>query len=497
MYMLSKSDPRASSSAYFPYQQLVPFATTTSTVTDQSDRSSIKNQEEVSSVGKVVAGGAIPQNATTADIEPKRLAGNIDNEMAPVKVTVTPFGCIDLDENSKSLWTQQTHWVRAIKLADDCHGYNVQLRFHPSFRLFPSNLRAYNNQLPKIILQAIRPIEAGEELQMWFSEDVLATLQIAFLGLSNIRGENKYICSKCDASYESPNPLKLHMTLKCGKFDISALWQRLAWLMEGAPASDDNFEFKLNLVEHQVYKHDTNVLDLSYKKHESGATIGIERNNSAFKPFKREEMEINGNSPHHLNTQPLPQHLTSIPILWPAADVLQLHKGFMHGRTKNAQNDAQIESLVSSLGKARQGHICLYCGKCYSRKYGLKIHIRTHTGYKPLKCKFCERPFGDPSNLNKHVRLHAQGNTPYKCEICGKILVRRRDLERHLKSRHLADIHPGQNILEESPVNNNESSNSATESSEITQTQIDESSNSEVNIIIIAAESDNDSSKIC
>lgn len=65
----------------------------------------------------------------------------------------------------------------------------------------------------------------------------------------------------------------------------------------------------------------------------------------------------------------------------------------------------------------------------------LSIH-RTHTGYKPLKCKYCLRPFGDPSNLNKHIRLHADGETPYRCELCGKVLVRRRDLERHLKSRH-------------------------------------------------------------
>ena len=84
----------------------------------------------------------------------------------------------------------------------------------------------------------------------------------------------------------------------------------------------------------------------------------------------------------------------------------------------------------------KRGHLCVYCGKFYSRKYGLKIHLRTHTGYKPLKCKVCSRAFGDPSNLNKHIRLHAEGSTPYRCHHCGKVLVRRRDLVRHLKSRH-------------------------------------------------------------
>lgn len=82
--------------------------------------------------------------------------------------------------------------------------------------------------------------------------------------------------------------------------------------------------------------------------------------------------------------------------------------------SRDYSDDAEKEILVSSLGKSKHGHICLYCGKCYSRKYGLKIHLRTHTGYKPLKCKICGRPFGDPSNLNKHLRLHAEGNTPYK-----------------------------------------------------------------------------------
>lgn len=107
-----------------------------------------------------------------------------------------------------------------------------------------------------------------------------------------------------------------------------------------------------------------------------------------------------------------------------------------HDIDPNASAAAHLETIVSNMGTSKQGHLCIYCGKLYSRKYGLKIHIRTHTGFKPLKCKYCLRPFGDPSNLNKHVRLHVQGNTIYKCPECDKILVRRRDLQRHIQSRH-------------------------------------------------------------
>lgn len=45
-------------------------------------------------------------------------------------------------------------------------------------------------------------------------------------------------------------------------------------------------------------------------------------------------------------------------------------------RRRFEEEASKMETIVSNLGKSDNGHRCIYCGKVYSRKYGLKIHIR-------------------------------------------------------------------------------------------------------------------------
>ncbi|XP_013185189.1 zinc finger protein 333 [Amyelois transitella] len=208
-------------------------------------------------------------------------------------------------------------------------------------------------------VRLLSALPAGGELLLWFHESLLATVDMPFLTLKNIRGKKDYVCHDCDVQFEHPNHLKVHLFLQCREYSPSVFWRK--------------FHSKL-----------------------TAALTPTTDRLSAFRPYTE---------------------IISSPIPAPA----------------------QLEALAAEWGKSTNGHLCLYCGKIYSRKYGLKIHIRTHTGYKPLRCRYCLRAFGDPSNLNKHVRLHAnEGNESgeHACPFCGKRLARRRDLLRHVRARH-------------------------------------------------------------
>ncbi|KAK3914928.1 PR domain zinc finger protein 13 [Frankliniella fusca] len=450
----------------------------------------------------VVVAEDIPLHAASKTFQPGALLGAAGDPDLLVgddslQLRLSAEGHLDVDADPTP------GWVRRVRLADDCHSVNVQLQVERHSRA--ARAGAAGPAGVRCMVRAVRPLSRGQDLLMWFADDLLACLRLPFLAPHNIQGEKRYVCHHCGRTFEFPNPLKLHLALDCGREDVAELWCRLQRLGEEEDADDgrdgygrrkDTSAFRPYWASVSNTSVDSGVSSLSRLSGSLNGSGGLNGSLNGSLGSSEQAVASPGPAPgpspatapasapglfgafHHwaLSNPALRPGVPTLPLPLPTLSPAHHHhhpllprplppppeslglggllSGHHHGlgatRVRDAtpqhavqahqasyhQHASDMETLVSNLGRSKQGHLCIYCGKVYSRKYGLKIHIRTHTGFKPLKCKYCLRPFGDPSNLNKHVRLHAEGDTPYKCDLCGKVLVRRRDLERHVKSRH-------------------------------------------------------------
>lgn len=220
-------------------------------------------------------------------------------------------------------------WIRQVKLAEDIHSANLMLELKDD----------------KIEAQVIQNLNANDELLMWFSEEIASFMNIPFLTPANIQGQKCYICHHCLRVFENPNPLKIHLAANCRRVEDAkdVLWQRLQTEV---------------LSRHQrklIVAQNNRFMECEMRNLMSAAPVCSPKRLSAFQPVMNRNVQS--------NSTPSPPIQQSMPSLSPASS-----SSFNESALAAA---AHLESIVSNMGTSKQGHLCIYCGKLYSRKYGL------------------------------------------------------------------------------------------------------------------------------
>lgn len=240
-------------------------------------------------------------------------------------------------------------------------------------------------------------------------------LNSQLISCSPIAG-NSYICHKCNNHFDFPNPLKIHLALECNRLDSNYLWMQLAKEFNSAPRASltlnvfhsSPFNFNLSSLARTSPKRSSpkaieantssSKLDNSLNSHSPSSMSPASNQASPTSSFSQPSYSSSPASsmavspvkkalpPRHSAFKPymtssnVPAH-HAYPSVWSPSDSPILASYPMHPTPSPAPaqpdaRSAQVETYMSSLGKSKNGHVCFYCGKVYSRKYGLKIHIR-------------------------------------------------------------------------------------------------------------------------
>lgn len=306
---------------------------------------------------------------------------NYNIKISSINGLLSPLIITDLNNNNNKTNDDNDDWLNHVKLATNCFEQNM-IAFPASSLSTSSSLTSSassqqhlvtnmnetykpNEQIPVFFI-VIKPIEPGEQLSFWPWIGLSIQLNIPiFLLPNNIINNHCYICHRCGHSYSQPNPLKIHLMFKCSNI----VNDKSLTTLTSPPSSS-----------------------LHYQQSTMKKVMMMDRKNS--------RLNSNHNNNNNNNKQPTESTITSVST---TTNSIINHETITNHHDTSNNNNGNNNGNIS-----RRLHTCSYCGKVYTRKYGLKIHIRTHTGIKPLSCRYCGRSFSDPSNLNKHMRLHTQ-----------------------------------------------------------------------------------------
>lgn len=129
---------------------------------------------------------------------------------------------------------------------------------------------------------------------------------------------------------------------------------------------------------------------------------------------------------------------------------------------------------------------CKKCDKTFSRSSYLIAHMREHNGIRPYACHICpSRRYKQKSHLDQHLSVHSgirfpceicgkeyskkwslkvhmyshepEDKLPYRCEVCGLTFVIRNKLHSHIKLKHSSVVSEAMDIkiVDDAPAPSN------------------------------------------
>lgn len=95
---------------------------------------------------------------------------------------------------------------------------------------------------------------------------------------------------------------------------------------------------------------------------------------------------------------------------------------------------SNLNAHMRSHADGKKAFSCDYCQATYSRKANLNTHVRIHSDdTKPFRCNMCEAIYSRKSSLDAHVRIHMDASKPFRCDFCGATYSRKTNLNSHVK----------------------------------------------------------------
>ena len=107
----------------------------------------------------------------------------------------------------------------------------------------------------------------------------------------------------------------------------------------------------------------------------------------------------------------------------PASD--SVNRGSAHSKSNGKQQPKTSDQSV----------LCEICGKSFSKKSLLSVHMKYHTG--KFTCSICDKICVSQYNLSQHYKAHKHSEEKVTCQYCSLKFVSKSSVKRHIKGVHL------------------------------------------------------------